>query len=223
VRNFIFSSTAAVYGETSSEPVGEEAALAPVSPYGRSKLMVEWMLEDAAHAHDFRYVALRYFNVAGADPKGRLGQSTPNATHLIKRGVQTALGRHASLDIFGEDYPTRDGTCVRDYIHVEDLCQAHLLAARRLLAGEGPETGFEFFNLGNGNGASVLQVIAAARAVTGVDIGYRIAGRRAGDPPVLVGSSAKATAVLGYRPEIPGIEEIVATAWRARQRRLGRS
>ncbi len=128
VKSFIFSSTAAVYGETSSEPIGEEAPLAPISPYGRSKLMVEWMLEDASRAYDFRYVALRYFNVAGADPKGRLGQSTPRATHLIKRGVQTALGRHASMDIFGEDYDTRDGTCVRDYIQVTDLIDAHLAA-----------------------------------------------------------------------------------------------
>ena len=121
VKNFIFSSTAAVYGETSSEPVSEETPLAPISPYGRSKLMVEWMLEDASRAYDFRYVALRYFNVAGADPQGRLGQSTPKATHLIKRGVQTALGMYPSMEIFGQDYPTRDGTCIRDYIQVSDL------------------------------------------------------------------------------------------------------
>ena len=130
VKTFIFSSTAAVYGETGAEPVSEETALAPISPYGRSKLMVEWMLEDASKAYDFRYVALRYFNVAGADPKGRLGQSTPNATHLIKRAVQTALGIHRKIEIFGEDYPTRDGTCVRDYIQVTDLIDAHLQRAR---------------------------------------------------------------------------------------------
>ena len=130
VKTFIFSSTAAVYGETGAEPVSEDAPLAPVSPYGRSKLMVEWMLEDASRAYDFRYVALRYFNVAGADPKGRLGQSTPNATHLIKRAVQTALGLHPKIEIFGEDYPTRDGTCVRDYIQVTDLIDAHLERAR---------------------------------------------------------------------------------------------
>ena len=135
VKTFIFSSTAAVYGETGAEPVSEDAALAPVSPYGRSKLMVEWMLEDAARAYDFRYVALRYFNVAGADPKGRLGQSTPNATHLIKRAVQTALGLHSKIEIFGQDYPTRDGTCVRDYIQVTDLIDAHLSALAYLRAG----------------------------------------------------------------------------------------
>ena len=135
VKTFIFSSTAAVYGETGAEAVSEEAPLAPISPYGRSKLMVEWMLEDTAKAYDFRYVALRYFNVAGADPKGRLGQSTPNATHLIKRGVQTALGIHPKIEIFGEDYPTRDGTCVRDYIQVTDLIDAHLSALAYLRAG----------------------------------------------------------------------------------------
>ena len=130
VKTFIFSSTAAVYGETGAEPVSEETALAPISPYGRSKLMVEWMLEDASKAYDFRYVALRYFNVAGADPKGRLGQSTPNATHLIKRAVQTALGIHSKIEVFGEDYPTRDGTCVRDYIQVTDLIDAAFERAR---------------------------------------------------------------------------------------------
>ena len=135
VKTFIFSSTAAVYGETGAEAVSEEAPLAPISPYGRSKLMVEWMLEDASRAYDFRYVALRYFNVAGADPKGRLGQSTPNATHLIKRAVQTALGIHPKIEIFGEDYPTRDGTCVRDYIQVTDLIDAHLNALAYLRAG----------------------------------------------------------------------------------------
>jgi UDP-glucose 4-epimerase len=135
VKTFIFSSTAAVYGETSSEPVSEEMPLAPISPYGRSKAMVEWMLEDAARAYDFRYVALRYFNVAGADPQGRLGQSTPKATHLIKRGVQTALGLYPQMEIFGQDYPTRDGTCVRDYIQVTDLIDAHMAALAYLRAG----------------------------------------------------------------------------------------
>ena len=135
VKTFIFSSTAAVYGETGAEPVSEEAALAPISPYGRSKLMVEWMLEDASRAYDFRYVALRYFNVAGADPKGRLGQSTPNATHLIKRAVQTALGLHQKIEVFGQDYPTRDGTCVRDYIQVSDLIDAHMSALTYLAGG----------------------------------------------------------------------------------------
>src|SRR6201987_717152 len=135
VKRFIFSSTAAVYGEAGAEPVSEEAPLAPISPYGRSKLMVEWMLEDTSRAYDFRYLALRYFNVAGADPKGRLGQSTQNATHLIKRAVQTALGLHSKIEIFGQDYPPREGTCVRDYIQVPDPTDAHWSALAYLRAG----------------------------------------------------------------------------------------
>ena len=190
VRNFIFSSTAAVYGETSSEPVGEEAPLAPVSPYGRSKLMVEWMLEDAAHAHDLRYVALRYFNVAGADPKGRLGQSTPNATHLIKRGVQTALGRHRSLDIFGEDYPTRDGTCVRDYIHVTDLIDAHMAALAYLRRGGAALV----CNCGYGHGATVKEVVDVVKRVSGVDFPVHKVGRRPGDPAAIVARADRAVA-----------------------------
>ena len=145
--------------------MSEEAPLTPISPYGRSKLMVEWMLEDAARAYDFRYVALRYFNVAGADPKGRLGQSTPNATHLIKRGVQTALGVYPSMDIFGEDYPTRDGTCVRDYIQVTDLIDAHLAALAYLRGGGESLT----CNCGYGHGATVKEVIDVVKRVSGVD------------------------------------------------------
>src|SRR5574337_1278306 len=135
VKHFIFSSTAAVYGEPEHNPVTEDESLKPVSPYGRSKLMVEWMLEDVSRAHDLRYVALRYFNVAGADPKGRTGQSTPNATHLIKVACEVALGRRAKLDIFGADYPTPDGTCIRDYIHVGDLARAHSAALAYLRGG----------------------------------------------------------------------------------------
>src|SRR5450755_574670 len=165
VRNFIFSSTAAVYGETTSEPVAESVLPNPVSPYGRSKLMVEWMLADAAHAHDLRYVALRYFNVAGADPQGRLGQSTPDATHLIKRAVQAALGRHVSLDIFGQDYPTRDGTCIRDYIQVTDLIDAHMAALAYLRSGGANLT----CNCGYGRGYSVREVIEVVKRVSGVD------------------------------------------------------
>jgi UDP-glucose 4-epimerase len=228
VQKLIFSSTCATYGVPEEIPLTEGHPQRPINPYGNTKLLIERALADYGTAYRLRSVALRYFNAAGCDREGDLDERHEPETHLIPLVLREALrvlaggAREATtLTVFGDDYPTADGTCVRDYIHVEDLCQAHLLAARRLLAGEGPETGFEFFNLGNGNGASVLQVIAAARAVTGIDIEYRVAGRRAGDPPVLVGSSAKATTVLGYRPEIPGIEEIVATAWRARQRRLG--
>src|ERR1700761_5342826 len=193
VKMFIFSSTAAVYGETGDEPVSEEAALAPISPYGRSKLMVEWMLEDAARAHDLRYVALRYFNVAGADPKGRLGQSTPNATHLIKRGVQTALGRHRSLDIFGEDYPTRDGTCVRDYIHVTDLIDAHMAALAYLRRGGAALV----CNCGYGHGATVKEVVDGVKGGSGVDFPVHKVGRRPGDPAAIVARADRVREVLG--------------------------
>jgi UDP-glucose 4-epimerase len=208
VRNFVFSSTAAVYGETSAEPVGEDAPLNPISPYGRSKLMVEWMLEDAARAHDFRYVALRYFNVAGADPKGRLGQSTPNATHLIKRGVQTALGRHSSMDVFGEDYPTRDGTCVRDYIQVTDLIDAHLAALRYLREGGAALV----CNCGYGHGATVKEVIEVVKRVSGVDFKVNRAGRRAGDPAAIVARADRVRDVLGWKPQRDDLDEIVRQA-----------
>jgi UDP-glucose 4-epimerase len=208
VRTFIFSSTAAVYGETGAEPVSEEAPLAPISPYGRSKLMVEWMLEDASRAYDFRYVALRYFNVAGADPKGRLGQSTPNATHLIKRAVQTALGIHPKIEIFGEDYPTRDGTCVRDYIQVADLIDAHLNALAYLRAG-GPSV---VCNCGYGHGETVKEVVEVVKRVSGVDFPVVVSARRAGDPAAIVAKADRARRVLGWKPSRDNLDEIVHQA-----------
>ena len=208
VRNFIFSSTAAVYGETTSEPVAENAALNPMSPYGRSKLMVEWMLADAGRAHDLRHVVLRYFNVAGADPQGRLGQSTPNATHLIKRAVQTALGRHAALDVFGEDYPTPDGTCLRDYIQVTDLIDAHL-AALAYLRGGGPSL---TCNCGYGRGYSVRQVVEVVKRVSGVDFRVNSAPRRAGDPAAIVAKADLVRRELGWRPRRDNLDEIVKQA-----------
>jgi len=208
VRNVIFSSTAAVYGETSAEPVGEDAPLNPISPYGRSKLMVEWMLHDASRAYDFRYVALRYFNVAGADPRGRLGQSTPNATHLIKRGVQTALGLYPSMDIFGEDYPTRDGTCVRDYIQVTDLIDAHLAALAYLRRGGASLT----CNCGYGHGATVKEVIDVVKRVSGVDFPVNHVGRRAGDPAAIVAKAERVRRVLGWRPQRDNLDDIVGQA-----------
>jgi UDP-glucose 4-epimerase len=208
VRHFIFSSTAAVYGETASEPVGEDAPLNPISPYGRSKLMVEWMLQDASRAHDLRHVALRYFNVAGADPQGRLGQSTPNATHLIKRGVQTALGRYPSMDIFGEDYPTRDGTCVRDYIQVSDLIDAHLAALTYLRGGGESLT----CNCGYGHGASVKEVIDVVKRVSGVDFKVNRAGRRVGDPAAIIATAERVRDALGWRPRRDNLDEIVRQA-----------
>jgi UDP-glucose 4-epimerase len=208
VRNFIFSSTAAVYGETTSEPVAENAPLNPMSPYGRSKLMVEWMLADAGRAYDLRHVVLRYFNVAGADPQGRLGQSTPNATHLIKRAVQTALGRHAALDVFGEDYPTPDGTCVRDYIQVTDLIDAHMAALAYLRAG-----GRNLVcNCGYGRGYSVRQVVEVVKRVSGVDFKVNSAPRRPGDPAKIVANADLIRRELGWRPRRDNLEAIVKQA-----------
>lgn len=209
IRNFIFSSTAAVYGEPSVNPIFEEAPTAPINPYGRSKLMVEWMLEDAAHAHDLSYVALRYFNVAGADPKGRLGQSTPNATHLIKVAVQAALGMRRGLDIYGTDYATADGTCVRDYIHVSDLIAAHILALKHLRAGGESLV----FNCGYGHGHSVREVVDVVKKVSGVDFETRLAERRPGDPAALVAGADRIRTRLGWMPQHDNLEEIVTQAY----------
>ncbi len=196
VRHFIFSSTAAVYGEPTESPVREDVVLAPINPYGRSKLMVEWMLADTVKAHDLRAVVLRYFNVAGADPRGRLGQSTPNATHLIKVAVQAALGQRHGMDIYGTDYPTADGSCVRDYIQVSDLIDAHMLALAHLRRGGESLTG----NCGYGRGLSVLEIVDAVKQVSGVDFPVRRAGRRAGDPAALVADAGRVRAMLGWQP-----------------------
>jgi UDP-glucose 4-epimerase len=216
VTRFIFSSTAAVYGEPEHLPVTEDETLKPLSPYGRSKLMVEWILEDVARAHDFNYVVLRYFNVAGADPKGRSGQSTPNATHLIKVAAQTALGRRPEMQVFGTDYPTSDGACVRDYIQVSDLARAHVDALRHLRAGGGNLTA----NCGYGRGFSVLQVIEAVKRVSGVDFKVVYAPRRPGDPAAIVAANDRIRQTLGWTPRYDNLDEIVKQAldW---ERRLG--
>jgi UDP-glucose 4-epimerase len=208
VKNFIFSSTAAVYGGAGMEPVREDAPLYPESPYGRSKLMSEWMLQDAAAAHDLRYTALRYFNVAGADPKGRTGQSTPGATHLIKVASETALGKRPSMQVFGTDYPTPDGTCIRDYIHVGDLVAAHRLALQRLRAGGGNLIA----NCGYSHGYSVLEVIAAVERVFGRDFAVTMGERRPGDAAAVVADSKIARAELGWRPKRDDLDQIVADA-----------
>ena len=219
VRHFIFSSTAAVYGETSLEPVTEETPLNPISPYGRSKLMVEWMLEDTARAHDLSYVALRYFNVAGADPKGRLGQSTKQATHLIKIAAQTALGRRPSMTIYGDDYPTRDGACERDYIQVTDLVDAHLDALAYLRRGGASLV----CNCGYGHGATVKEVIDVVKKVSGVDFKVEIGPRRPGDPAVIVARADRAREALGWRPKRDNLSEIVTQAldWERRLHNKG--
>lgn len=208
VRNFIFSSTAAVYGGAGVEPVREDARLAPESPYGLSKLMSEWMLRDAAAAHDLRYTALRYFNVAGADPKGRTGQSTPGATHLIKVACETALGKRAQMQVFGTDYETPDGTCIRDYIHVSDLAAAHRLALQRLRAGGQSMIA----NCGYSHGYSVLEVIDAVRRVFGNDFPVVTGPRRAGDAAAIVANSDLARSELGWSPQHDDLDGIVTDA-----------
>jgi len=208
VRYFIFSSSAAVYGNPSSTPVAETADPAPLSPYGRSKLMSEQMLADAGAAYGLRYVALRYFNVAGADPQGRLGQSTPGATHLIKVAIETALGRRAHISIYGGDYPTPDGTCVRDYVHVSDLARAHLAALDHLRGGGGSQ----ILNCGYGRGYSVREVVQAVRTVAGTDFEIRHAPRRAGDPATVVANSNRLVK-LGWKPEWDDLATMIKHAY----------
>ncbi|TIN15009.1 MAG: UDP-glucose 4-epimerase GalE [Mesorhizobium sp.] len=211
VPHFIFSSTAAVYGGAGLEPVREDARLAPESPYGLSKLMSEWMLRDAAIAHDIRYTALRYFNVAGADPKGRTGQSTPGATHLIKVACETALGKRPFMQVFGKDYPTPDGTCIRDYIHVSDLAAAHRLALQRLRDGGESLVA----NCGYSHGYSVLEVIDSVRRAFGHDFDVRMGARRPGDAAAVVANSDLARKEFGWTPQRDDLDQIVkdALAW----------
>ena len=209
VKNFIFSSTAAVYGMPEQNPISEDAPLAPISPYGTSKLMTEFMLRDASVAHDFSYVALRYFNVAGADPQGRCGQSTPNATHLIKVAVQAALGERPFLEVYGTDYPTPDGTGVRDYIHVTDLVRAHSAALQYLRTGGKSQV----LNCGYGRGFSVLEVIDAVKKVSPTNFEVRNRERRPGDPAALVADARRLPEVLGWKPEFDDLDTIVRHAF----------
>ena len=208
VKHFIFSSTAAVYGNPETMPVFESARPAPISPYGTSKLMTEMMLHDSHVAYGLNYVALRYFNVAGADPKGRSGQSTPRATHLIKVACQTALGQRASMDVFGTDYPTPDGTCLRDYIHVSDLISAHMDALAHLRRGG--DSGI--FNCGYGKGYSVLEVIAAVEKAFGGPVNHKLVPRRAGDPAGIVAGADRVREILGWKPQYADLDLIVRSA-----------
>ncbi|WP_230532228.1 UDP-glucose 4-epimerase GalE [Microvirga roseola] len=205
VQKFIFSSTAAVYGNASDKPLAEDAHLDPLSPYGTSKLLTEMMLRDVAAAHDMRYVVLRYFNVAGADPAMRHGQSTANATHLIKVAVQTALGMRPHMEIYGSDYQTQDGTCIRDYIHVTDLISAHMQALKYL--NEGNES--TVVNCGYGHGYSVSEVIETVRKVSGRPVDARQAPRRAGDPATIVADSSRIRARMGWEPRYDDLSTIV--------------
>ncbi len=208
VKNFIFSSTAAIYGNPETMPVYEVARPAPISPYGTSKLMTELMLHDSHVAYGLNYIALRYFNVAGADPKGRSGQSTPRATHLIKVACETALGKRKSMDVFGTDYPTPDGTCLRDYIHVSDLIAAHVEALRHLRAGGASG----IFNCGYGKGYSVLEVIKAVERANGAPISHVLGPRRAGDPAGIVAGADRVREVLGWKPKYNDLDFIVRSA-----------
>jgi len=216
VKQFIFSSTAAVYGNPAKVPIAEDDAVAPMSPYGSSKLMTEIMLRDTGIAHGLDYVILRYFNVAGADPKLRTGQSAKGATHLIKVAVETALGKRAKMDVFGTDYPTPDGTCIRDYIHVTDLVCAHRDALAYLRAGGRPVT----LNCGYGHGFSVLDVIDTVKRISGVDFRVDRTVPRPGDPAQIVAKSDRARELLGWQPQFDDLATIVthALAW---ERKLG--
>ena len=217
VRQFIFSSTCAVYGNPAQVPVTEDTLSTPISPYGWSKLMTEIMLRDAGAAHDLRYVILRYFNVAGVDPRCRTGQSTKNATHVIKVAVEAALGFRSKLEIYGTDYPTPDGTCVRDYIHVSDLVRAHSDALRYLRPGGASVT----LNCGYGHGFSVREVIEMVKRVSGVDFKVEVAPRRLGDPAQIVAASDRARTLLGWTPQYDDLATIIAHAltWEQRLRR----
>jgi len=222
VGRFIYSSTAAVYGIPEHIPVRETAPLLPINPYGMTKVMIERVLADLSAATDFRYVALRYFNVAGADPGGELGQAYKEATHLITRALKTAHGEFAKLYIYGTDYPTPDGTCIRDYIHVDDLAEAHVQALDHLF-----KTGqSDVMNCGYGSGYSVREVVETAKRVTGVDFPVEETGRRAGDPPALVADSTKLMQATGWKPKFNNLEYIIKTAWewekKLRSRRAAR-
>jgi UDP-glucose 4-epimerase len=215
IDKFVFSSTCAVYGVPEFTPLVEDHPFAPISPYAQSKLMVENMLMDFDRAYGFKSVRFRYFNAAGADPQGRLGEDHEPETHLIPLILLTALGRRASIAVFGTDYPTADGTCIRDYIHVSDLADAHVLGLQYLLEGGNSQV----FNLGNGSGFSVKEVIETARQVTKKEIEVVYGDRRPGDPPILLGSSNKAQQVLGWQPCYPQLTDIIGHAWQWHQQR----
>ena len=217
IDKFVFSSTCATYGVPKTVPITEDHPQSPINPYGATKLMVERILADFDVAYGFKSVCFRYFNAAGADPTGLLGEDHDPETHLIPLVLQTALGKRQSVSIFGTDYDTPDGTCIRDYIHVSDLADAHILGVEYLLQG-GDST---IFNLGNGNGFSVREIIDTAKQVTGREIKVVESDRRAGDPPALVGSGEKARKILGWNPQYPEIDKIISHAWNWHQKRHG--
>jgi len=218
VLRFIFSSTAAIFGEPQSERIGEDHRKQPINPYGRTKLMVEQALADYDKAYGLRSVCLRYFNAAGADPEGQLGERHEPETHLIPLVLQAASGRRAHISVFGQDYDTPDGTCIRDYVHIHDLCEAHWLAVQSLMDGGASQA----YNLGNGHGFSVNEVIEAARRVTRCNIAVQYAPRRAGDPARLVADSTLAHLRLGWRPRYAALDTLVKHAWQWERHNLPR-
>ena len=209
VERFVFSSTAATFGNPEAPLIAEDHPKNPLNPYGRTKLMIEQVLADYGHAYGIRSVCFRYFNAAGADPSGEIGEAHDPETHLVPNVLLAALGARDGLDIFGEDYDTRDGTCIRDYVHVNDIASAHLAALEYMDANPGAHV----FNLGNGDGFSIMEVIAAAEKVTGRKIPYRVGPRREGDAAILVADSSRAKALLGWSPATPDVETIIETAW----------
>ena len=215
IKNFVFSSTCATYGVPQQIPITEDHPQAPINPYGATKLMVERILQDFDVAYGLKSVIFRYFNAAGADPEGAIGEDHHPETHLIPLILQTALGKREAITVYGTDYPTDDGTCIRDYIHVNDLADAHVLGLQYLLEGNQSE----IFNLGNGNGFSVKEVIDAAKRITGKPINVIFGDRRAGDPPALVGSAAKAQSILDWQPKYADINLILQHAWQWHQKR----
>lgn len=215
IHKFVFSSTCATYGVPDFVPITEDQSQNPINPYGATKLMVERILQDFNQAYDFRSVCLRYFNAAGADPEGNLGEDHHPETHLIPLVLQTALGHRESVSIFGTDYDTPDGSCIRDYIHVLDIAQAHILALEYLI----DDGATDVFNLGNGSGFSVKEVIETARKITGKEIKVELSDRRPGDPPSLVGSGAKANKILGWQPAYSNLDDIISHAWQWHQKR----
>lgn len=217
VRKIVFSSTCATYGMPEEIPIPETHPQNPINTYGYTKLVIEKMLADFQRAYNWKYVVFRYFNACGASPDGMLGEDHDPEPHLIPLTLYTALGKRDYISILGDDYPTPDGTCIRDYIHVEDLGSAHLLGLEYLLKGGKSEV----FNLGNGSGFSVKEVIEAAKKVTNIDFSVRLADRRPGDPPMLVGASAKAHKILGWQPQYPEIETIITHAWHWHKQRHG--
>ena len=209
VQNFIFSSSAAIFGEPVQDTLTETHPVKPINPYGKGKLIVENVLKDVEYAHGLKNVCLRYFNAAGADPDGEIGEAHYPETHLVPLILQTALGIRKEIVVFGDDYSTKDGTCIRDYIHINDLAKAHLQALEGLLHGNDSNA----YNLGNGNGYSVSEVIDVARRITGKSIAVRVGERRDGDAAVLISSSEKAIKELGWKPRYTDLESIVETAW----------